>query len=176
MQDKSKKNDSRVRELIMYVIFGALTTVVSFGTYFLVMAAGRRALAVSPDDTASAGYLFVYTCAQLISWVCAVLFAFFTNRAWVFTSALPEGKSRTADVVRQLASFAAGRLLTLGLDYVITYAGAILLLYLFPSWADVGGLHLADIAAKCAASAVVLVCNYFFSRLFVFRKKGGERG
>ncbi len=159
------------REIIMYVIFGALTTVVSFGTYFLIMAAGRALLSVSPDDTVSARYLAVYTAAQLISWVLAVLFAFFTNRRWVFTSALPEGREPASSVLRKLASFAGGRLLTLGLDYVITYAGARVITAVFPSWADVGGVNLADAASKCAASVVVLVCNYFFSRFFVFKKR-----
>ena len=154
------------REIVMYLIFGVLTTVVSWGTYFVLMAAGRAAFAIAPDETSGAKYFAVYTAAQLISWICAVLFAFFTNRAWVFTDS-----DKSVSMWRQLASFSAGRLLTLGLDYVITYVGALLLLALFPVLADVGGFNLADIGAKLAASVVVLIGNYIFSKIFVFKRK-----
>ena len=163
--EKLKSLFSRYREIIMYIIFGVLTTAVSFGVYFALMAGGRAVFGIPADDTTSARYLGVYTAAQLISWVAAVLFAFFTNRAWVFTDRAEDS------LLRQLSSFAAGRLLTLGLDYIITFAGALLLLHLFPSWADVGGFNLADLAAKALASVVVMVTNYVFSRLFVFRRR-----
>lgn len=167
----SSAHSSRRREIIMYLIFGVLTTVVSWGVYFALMACGRAVFGIAADDTASGSYLAVYTAAQIISWVCAVLFAFFTNRAWVFTDS-----DREAGIPRQLASFAAGRLLTLGLDYVITLVGAMLLLFIFPSWADVGGVNFADLAAKSAASVVVMAGNYIFSRLFVFRRAGDGVG
>lgn len=163
-------NSSRGREIIMYIIFGVLTTAVSWGVYFALMACGRTVFGIAADDTASVRYLSVYTAAQLISWVCAVLFAFFTNRAWVFTDS-----DRSVNMTRQLISFAAGRLLTLGLDYVITLAGAILLLLIFPSWADVGGVNVSDMAAKSVASVVVMAGNYIFSRLFVFRRADGGK-
>lgn len=174
-----KEQDSRARglrrEIIMYIIFGVLTTVVSFGVYYAVMAAGRAVFGVEPDETGGA-YIAVYTAAQLISWLCAVLFAFFTNRAWVFTDS-----DKSANIYRQLISFAAGRLLTLGLDYVITLAGSVALLWLLPSLSDVHGLNLADLGAKAAASVVVMICNYVFSRVFVFKKgdeakRGGKEG
>ena len=152
-----------LRQIVLYIIFGVLTTVVSFAVYYAVMVAGRAALGLGADETGPR-YIAVYTAAQLISWVCAVLFAFFTNRAYVFTDS--EGA-----LARQLASFAAGRLLTLGLDYVITLLGAYLLARMLPALADFHGYNLADLGAKAAASVVVLVCNYIFSRVFVFVKK-----
>ena len=160
----------RRREVIMYLIFGVLTTVVSWGVYFAIMTLGRAAFDIPADDTTGARYFAVYTAAQLISWVCAVLFAFFTNRAWVFTD-----RDKSDSIWRQLISFSAGRLLTLGLDYVITYAGAILLIWMFPSWADIRGVNLADLGAKLAASVVVMAGNYVFSKLFVFRRADTDK-
>ena len=173
--EKIKSFISRYREIIMYLIFGVLTTAVSWGVYFGAMAGGRALFSIPADDTVSARYLAVYTSSQLLSWVCAVLFAFFTNRAWVFVD-----RDKSDSMLRQLTSFAAGRVLTLGLDYFITLAGAWLILFMLPSWADVGGINLADLAAKGAASVVVMTGNYIFSRLFVFRrehkdKSGGQR-
>ncbi len=163
----SEKNTGRRRRLVLYVIFGVLTTAVSFAVYYAVMTAGRAALGIGPDES-GARYVAVYTAAQLISWVCAVLFAFFTNRAYVFDG-------RGGSIPRQLSSFAAGRVLTLGLDYVITLAGAYLLARVLPVLTDVRGFNLADLGAKAAASVAVLVCNYIFSRWFVFAKKSERK-
>lgn len=172
--ETDRENDRRFgrlgRQIVAYIFFGVLTTVVSFGVYYALMAAGHIFLAVGPGETGAA-YMAIYTAAQLVSWVCAVLFAFFTNRAYVFTDS-----DRGAGIPRQLVRFAAGRLATLGLDYVITLAGAILLRLIWPSLSDVGGLNLADLGAKAAASVAVMVCNYFFSRIFVFRRSRDEDG
>ena len=95
--------------------------------------------------------------------------AFFTNRKWVFE----DGKA--GKPLRQLPVFAAGRLATLGLDYLITYFGAIGLSALFPALNAVSFLsrewNLNEIGAKVVAAVVVIVSNYFFSKFLVFRKK-----
>ncbi len=169
--ETDRKSGRRLgRQIAAYIFFGVLTTVVSFGVYYALMEAGHIVFVIGSGETGAA-YMVVYTVAQLVSWVCAVLFAFFTNRAYVFTDS-----DRSASIPRQLVSFAAGRLVTLGLDYVITLSGAILLRMISPSLTDVGGLNLADLGAKAAASVIVMVCNYFFSRIFVFRRSRDKDG
>ncbi len=159
-----KKLFTKYREIIMYLIFGVLTTAVSWGVYFLLMSVGRGIIGIEPGDVESARYIALYTAAQVISWVCAVLFSFFTNRAWVFTDA-----DKSVSVPKQLAAFASGRLLTLGLDYVITYAGALLILRVVD-----GSENYAETVSKMAAAVVVMAGNYVFGKLFVFRKKKGR--
>ncbi len=152
----------KYREIVMYVIFGVLTTAVSWGVYFLLMLGGRRLFSIPENDAVSAAYLALYTAAQVISWICAVLFSFFTNRAYVFTDA-----DRAMGTVRQLVRFSSGRLITLGLDYVITYAGALVLMGIL-------GADLAEAAAKMIAAVAVMIGNYIFGKLFVFKKKKGK--
>ncbi|MCD8003892.1 MAG: GtrA family protein [Clostridia bacterium] len=163
----------KYREIILYIVFGVLTTAVGWGVYFAVMAAGRAIFALEAGDASSPAYIAVYTAAMIIQWVCAVLTAFFTNRKYVFTDA-----DRDAGVLRQLAVFSSGRLLTLGLDYVVTLAGTYAMTTLFPSLLSLtvfGVTFNADeAAAKILASVLVLAANYVISKFLVFRS-GRER-
>ena len=152
------------REVIMYLIFGVLTTVVGVGTYTLVFAVAEHGLRLDPSDKTSALYLGVYAAAQVIHWIAAVLFAFFTNKKWVFTDARPE------PLWRQLSVFAASRLVTLGLDVVITYVGVLALAALWPDGLTVIIHFSVEFMAKVIASFVVIIANYVISKLSVFRK------
>ncbi len=121
---------------LLYLFFGGLTTAVSIGVFALF----TRLIPL--------GELV----ANLISWVFAVLFAFLTNRRWVF----PEG--RGDPIVPQMVRFYLGRLSTLLIEET--------LLLIF-----VALLQCNDMAVKIAAQLVVLVLNYLISRLFIFKKQ-----
>lgn len=176
--DVEEKTPSRVallkkkltREVLMYLLFGVLTTLVGWIVYFAIMIGGRILLDLPQEDTASGAYFALYTAAQLIQWVCAVLFAFFTNRKWVFTDA-----DRSKNVFLQLLTFSGGRVVTLVLDYAITLFGGMLLVRLLPALNSValGGfeLNVNEIFAKIVAAVVVIIGNYFFSKFLVFKGK-----
>ena len=176
--DVEEKSPSRVallkkkltREVLMYLLFGVLTTLVGWIVYFAIMIGGRILLDLPQEDTASGAYFALYTAAQLIQWVCAVLFAFFTNRKWVFTDA-----DRSKNVLLQLLTFSGGRVVTLVLDYAITLFGGMLLVRLLPALNSValGGfeLNVNEIFAKIVAAVVVIIGNYFFSKFLVFKGK-----
>lgn len=176
--DVEEKSPSRVallkkkltREVLMYLLFGVLTTIVGWIVYFAIMIGGRILLDLPQEDTASGAYFALYTAAQLIQWVCAVLFAFFTNRKWVFTDA-----DRSKNVLLQLLTFSGGRVVTLVLDYAITLFGGMLLVRLLPALNSValGGfeLNVNEIFAKIVAAVVVIIGNYFFSKFLVFKGK-----
>lgn len=83
------------KQLLLYVFFGGLTTVVSIGTFMLF------------HDALKIDALI----ANILSWVFAVGFAYLTNRKWVFQSD-KEGKG----IWQEAVSFYAGRLLTLGIE------------------------------------------------------------
>ena len=167
---KIKEFFSKHREIIMYLIFGAMTTLVGWITYFLIFWTWKSAFSIPPKDTASPVYLAGYTLAQVIQWIAAVVFAFFTNRKWVFTNAEQNGK-----ISKQFITFCGGRVLTFAVDYIVTYFGAILFSTAFPSivaYVIFGKtLNLADLIAKFIAAVIVIISNYIFSKLFVFRKK-----
>lgn len=97
---------------------------------------------------------FLPLVANIFSWILAVTFAYITNRIWVFTD--------TADgfipVIRECAAFFEGRLATLALEEIILYVG-------------VSVLTFHSLLVKIIAQILVIVSNYFISKLFVFRTK-----
>ena len=169
-ETKKETKKALSREVLTYLVFGVLTTVVGWAVYFAVMIGGRAIFSIPNDDTSSGGYIALYTAAQIIQWVCAVLFAFFTNRKWVFTAA-----DKTKKILPQLLAFSGGRVVTLVFDYVITLVGGMALAALLPALNEFSvfgiTLNVNEIIAKLAAAFVVIVCNYIFSKLFVFKKK-----
>lgn len=86
----------RNKEVLMYLLFGALTTVVSIGTFWLFgTVLGLHELV-----------------ANVISWIFAVTFAYVTNKIWVFDSKVSTPKG----IAQEAAAFYGGRLLTLGFE------------------------------------------------------------
>ena len=84
------------KELILYVFFGGLATVVSIGTFYVF------------------NLLMHELVANVLSWVITVGFAYWTNRTWVFRSQV-----RGRGVWKEMLTFYSGRLLTLGLEELI---------------------------------------------------------
>ena len=170
MIEKIKGICKKHREMLMYLIFGFLTTVVGWSVYYIVLFGGRAIFDIPAEETTSIRYVALYTAAQIIQWVCAGLFAFFTNRAWVFTHA-----DKSVSVWKQLVTFAGGRVVTLGIDYVITFGLTLGLGALIPAWtaAQLFGktFNLCELASKLVASVAVVISNYVISKLFVFKNK-----
>ena len=160
----------KYREIILYLFFGVMTTAVGWVVYFAVLWALKAIMGIPVDDTTSGRYIGAYTAAQIIQWIAAVLFAFFTNRKWVFT-----GADMSVPVSVQLVKFSAGRVVTFLIDYVVTFFGALALALLIPKMTNVPLLgrewNLAEIGAKVIAAVIVIVCNYIFSKIFVFKDK-----
>ena len=148
-------------------MFGVLTTVVSMGTYFGVLWIGEYLLKLSPNDKI---FNAVRVVAEILQWVLAVLFAFFTNKKWVFTNA-----DDSVSTIQQLVRFSASRLATLGADALITFGTVWILLGVGYKEKILFGIPLsADLIAKLLASVVVVISNYVLSKLFVFKKKDTE--
>ena len=134
----------RYREQILYLIFGVLTTLVDW----LVSFALYRVWNTTID-----AHVFVIHGANLLAWVAAVMFAFVTNRRWVFQS-----KTRGASaVLGELLAFSGGRVLTFLLQEAVVFVFFDLLL-------------LNKYAVKIAAAVMVVVLNYVISKLLVFRR------
>jgi putative flippase GtrA len=142
------------REMIMYLFVGALTTAVAVGSFWLFnrlfSAIGWQGVAGLFRD----GQDYAYIDSNVLSWICAVFFGFVTNKLYVFNSRSRE----KATVMKEMAGFFGARLTTLLID-----TG---LMFLFVSIMSVN-----EMIAKLIVQVVVVVLNYVFSKLFVFKAK-----
>lgn len=128
----------KYREPITYIFFGGCTTLVNWGCYWLL------AHPMGVDETVS----------TLIAQVLSVLFAYVTNRIWVFQS---QAKG-FGPVMKEMGSFFLSRLSTILLDAA--------LMEIFAK-----RLGFNDMIVKLAANIIIIALNYVLSKLLVFRKK-----
>lgn len=134
------------REIVTYLVFGALTTAVNFGAYTLM----KAILGGAP---------FVYEkssvhIANTFAWIAAVVFAFFTNKSFVFESKSYEKKV----FAREFFSFVGARVAT----FLIEEAG----LFVMNTW-----LGWNDFLVKVIVAVAVIILNYVFSKILVFKRK-----
>ena len=135
-----KKMYKKYEEIINYLIVGCLTTLVSLVTYFVCVHLFLDAK--NPVEL---------QIANVISWLIAVLFAYITNRKFVF-------KSKTKNYLKEFLSFTTSRLVTLFMDMGIMFLLVTILSY-------------SDTLAKLISQVIVTIANYIFSKLFVFKNK-----
>lgn len=135
---KSYLEKRHLWEVFTYLFFGGLTTLVNFVVYFIARDLAGLSMVV----------------ANSLAWLLSVVFAFVTNKLWVFYSQT-EGLGQLA---QELGKFVFYR----GLSYILDMGLMILLI-------DV--LHLGDFVSKLITQIVVVVANYLFSKLFIFNKK-----
>ncbi len=130
----------KYQEIISYLIFGVLTTVISLATYYLLVYT-----ILDPNKG------FELQIANIISWIAAVTFAYFTNRKYVF-------KSNKEKRLKEAFNFYLSRLSTLLID-------------MFLMWLLVTKLSFNDKVIKMIVQIVVIVLNYVFSKFLVFGKQ-----
>lgn len=129
----------RNREIISYLIIGVLTTIVSLISYYLL-----TITILSPNNPLE------LTIANIISWIISVLFAYITNRKYVF-------QSKDKNILKEASKFTLSRVTTLIID--------ILLMFIFVSI-----LHFNDKIIKLLVQVIIIILNYIFSKLLVFKK------
>lgn len=126
---------ARYKALILYVVFGGLATLVNIAVYWLCL------------DVLG----FANVPSNCIAWIASVVFAFFTNKFFVFES----HDSTFWGIAREFGLFVAARLVTGALDVLIMYV-----------FVDV--LSLNPLVFKVLANIIVIVLNFVFSKLIVF--------
>lgn len=137
-----RKLYEKYKEQILYIVFGVLTTAVNVLVYHLAA------------ERAGIHYLW----ANAAAWIFSVVFAFVTNKRFVFCS-----KSwKRAVVFPEIAGFFLARALTGGMDMV--------LMWLFMDVLMMEEHHLG-MAAKLVVNVLVIVLNYVAGRLWIFRAK-----
>lgn len=134
----------KYREIIVYLIVGVLTTIVSLITKW-----GLLFTILDAEDA------FELQVAVIISWIISVLFAYVTNRIFVFCS-------KNKKILKEMISFFGARILTLVMEMAIMWFFVTLLKLNTNMWVIVWTL---------VTQVLVIVLNYIFSKIFVFKKK-----
>lgn len=132
----------KYKEIVNYLIVGVLTTVVSLAFYY--------GLTLTVLDAKNPWQL---QAANVISWIGAVAFAYFTNRRYVF-----ESRTTGRTQLKEAGAFVAARVMSLVLD----------MLFMFLM---VTVLKMDNRIAKLLDQVLVTVANYLLSKLWVFREK-----
>ena len=137
----------KYKEIIKYLIFGVLTTIVSLATKYLLL--------FTILDASDALELQM---AIIISWIIACLFAYITNRIWVF-------ESKSKEVLKEIIKFFTSRLATLGLEMLVMFIFVTALGLNSDIWVIVWTL---------VSQVLVIAGNYILSKLVVFRNEKKE--
>lgn len=137
----------KYEEVINYLIIGGLTTLVNLIVKYALLFTVLKA--ENPVQL---------QIAVIVSWIIACLFAYITNRKIVF-------KSKSEKIIKEFVSFVTARLITLGMEMLIMYIFVTVLRLNSNLWVVVWSI---------VAQVVVVVANYVFSKLFIFKKENNE--
>lgn len=127
-----KKLFNKYKEPIAYLFFGGVATIISIGSFYL------------------ANKIFGAITSNIISWILAVLFQYYTNKNWVFRPT--KDKSKFSEFIQ----FVSSRLFTLLIETAII-------------WFFVDNLHYNALLIKVIGEIIVIVGNYVLSKLLVFK-------
>ena len=128
----------KYKQVFLYIVFGALTTAVNVISYYLFYNVFKISNVAS----------------TVLSWAVSVLFAFVTNRIFVFESKAKGVKN----VMREISAFFVCRLLTGVTDVLIM-------------WISVDVLKLNSLLWKIISNVLVIILNFFASKFLVFKTK-----
>lgn len=144
--EKIKQIYKQYKEIIMYLIMGGLTTLVNWGTY--------------------AGFIKIgssVTVSNIVAWIAGVLFAYITNKIFVFESY----SWKPAFVLKEFFLFVSARFVTglleiIGLPFLVSHGF------------NYSIFGIKGMITKIIVSVVVVILNYIFSKLFIFKKDKTE--
>ena len=125
------------REGMRYLVFGALSTIVNIVVFVICARIANLSAAVS----------------NTIAWIVAVLFAYVTNKIYVFNSKTTGVKN----LVREILSFFGARIATLVLETAFL-------------WVVIDKLGFNEIFMKIISNIIVIILNFIFSKIFIFKK------
>ncbi len=134
---KISNQSKQFKEVSLYLIFGVLTTGVNFLVFYLM------------KDLLRLGLIS----ANTLAWLLSVIFAFVTNKKWVFES----NHKTWQETLQEFAKFIFYRLLSFGLDM-----GSLMVM--------IDYLRIGDYWAKLISQILVVVANYLFSKWLIFKK------
>ncbi len=129
---------NKYREALLYLFFGGCTTLINIIVFNVLR------------------YIHVdFNVSNVVAWILAVLFAFVTNKLFVFESKVKSKKG----VLKEASSFFGFRILSLIMDLAFMNITVLL-------------LHFNEFWMKILSNVIVIIANYIFSKVFIFKKKG----
>lgn len=134
------------KEVITYIIFGILTTVVNIMVSYILKAI----------------FKVEGNIASTIGIICSILFAYFTNRKWVFES----NANGTKEQLTEFGKFILGRAFTM----IIEIIGVFLLNDVIHMFYGLLSDNIAYLINKCIITVIVIILNFFISKFFAFKK------
>lgn len=134
---KELMNRYLTKEVIIYIIFGVLTTLINIGSFYIM-----------------ASFMYIHEdIANFIAILLAILFAYITNRKWVFHTTAKGFKENFYEFLK----FLGGRAVTMVIEW-----GGCFILFKTP---------IPAIISKCAINVIVVILNFVISKFFTFKKK-----
>lgn len=147
-----KKLIEKYKELILYVIFGGLTTLVNFASFkiFNIILGEEH-----------------YLISNVIAWFVSVIFAYITNKLFVF-----ESRSWKIKIIsKEIVSFFGARIFSFAVEEFGLFALVDLLGFDYYRLDIFGFVIGGKMISKVILAVIVVILNYFFSKLVVFKKK-----
>lgn len=138
MIEKGMELLKKYKSFVMYAIFGVLTTLINLASYYVLY------------NVLNWGNMP----STALAWLLAVVFAFATNKKWVFDSQSMEWKV----LLYELASFFACRIATGVFDMAVMYVAVDVMAWNEMLW-------------KLLSNVIVIILNYVASKLVIFKKK-----
>uniref|UniRef100_UPI003FF152DB GtrA family protein n=1 Tax=Roseburia sp. TaxID=2049040 RepID=UPI003FF152DB len=138
MIEKGMELLKKYKSFVMYAIFGVLTTLINLASYYVLY------------NVLNWGNMP----STALAWLLAVIFAFATNKKWVFDSQSMEWKV----LLYELASFFACRIATGVFDMAVMYVAVDVMAWNEMLW-------------KLLSNVIVIILNYVASKLVIFKKK-----
>jgi putative flippase GtrA len=130
----------KYEEIVVYLFVGVFTTIINFAMYYLLVYT-----ILNPNNPIE------LQVANIVSWICAVSFAYVANRKAVF-------KSNEKNIKKEVVKFFGARVVTLVFD----------MLFMFIT---VSVFKINDKIMKILSNVFVTILNYVLSKIFVFKKK-----
>ena len=139
------------KEVIFYAIFGVLTTLVNIVISYVLTAFCHL------DGNLS----------STIGIIASILFAYFTNRKWVFESHANTAKEKWIE----FGKFILGRAFTM----VVEILGVFLLNNVIHSFYGIMSDNMAYLVNKVIITVIVVILNFFISKFFAFKKLSNKK-
>lgn len=128
----------KYQDVLLYLVFGVLTTLVNLVTFYVLITFTGLNVQI----------------ANVIAWIASVLFAYLTNRTWVFHSTAHTPQ----EISKEAFAFTSARFTTLLVDMAIVWFGVQLLQQDPFIW-------------KIIDNVIVVILNYILSKVMVFKDK-----
>ncbi len=135
------------KETILYLVFGILATILNVVLFYLFVNVWKIPTGLG----------------NIIDTIVCILFQYFTNRIWVF-----ESENKGKEAIKEFIQFILARGITAVIDQIFVVVGVDFFVVKYVSYSQQG---IFSIGIKILSNVVVIVLNYIFSKIFVFKKK-----